>query len=363
MRFSLLPLALIVAFAGRPAMPAAAPAPVVFRGMCDASAAVPLDANTFAVVDDEDNILRIYDVNRGGLPLRSIDLSPGLPLRSKKAKPEDPLKAARKAARHPDKNQGSKKAPELDLEAGTALGDIAFWLTSHGRNRKGKKQNARYLLFGTTLPRPGQSLGLVGQPYPTLLEDLLIAEALQPFDLASASERPPKDEGGLNIEGLTAMPGDEAMYIGFRNPVPQGKALLVPLLNPRDVLFGQRARLGDPVLLDLGGQGIRALSWWHNRYLIIAGAYVEGGTSHLYTWTGKDPATPVPGIDLSGFNPEAFFTPENRDDIVLFSDDGSVQIDGTRCKDLEDPAQKRFRSLSIRLTPTPTALSGASNPN
>jgi hypothetical protein len=139
------------------------------------------------------------------------------------------------------------------------------------------------------------------------------------------------------------------MYVGFRNPIPGGRALLVPLLNPREVVQGERARLGEPVLLDLAGQGIRSLSWWHNRYLIMAGASGEGGTPHLYTWTGQGPAVRVPGVDLQGFNAEAFFTPEDRRDIVVFSDDGSVPIDGVRCKDLEDPARKRFRGLRVRM--------------
>jgi hypothetical protein len=309
----------------------AAPAPIVFQGMCDASAAVPLDKRTFAVADDEDNVLRVYDVDKGGAPLRMFDLSPALPLRKKaKTKP-------------------AKKAPETDLEAATALGQVAYWLTSHGRNSKGKMQSARYILFATSLPRSGQSVEVVGQPYTSLLDDLLAAGPLQRFDLASASQRPPKESNALNIEGLTAMPGDQAMYIGFRNPIPQGKALLVPLVNPREVLRGERARLGEPVLLDLGGQGIRSLSWWRKRYLIIAGAHGDGGTSQLYSWDGRGTPSRVPGLDLQGFNAEAFFTPEDRDEIVVFSDDGSVPIDGMRCKDLEDPARKRFRGLPVRL--------------
>ena len=35
-------------------------APTTYRGMCDASAAVSLNADLFAVANDEDNILRVY---------------------------------------------------------------------------------------------------------------------------------------------------------------------------------------------------------------------------------------------------------------------------------------------------------------
>ena len=274
-----------------------------------------------------------------------VDLSPALPLRKKekKAKPGSEPK--------PDKPRKAKKSPETDLEGGTALGDTAYWMTSHGLNSKGKRQDARFFLFATTLPHREQPLQLVGQPYVSLLDDLLGADSLRAFDLQAASERPPKEAGGLNLEGLTAMPDNRALYIGFRNPVPQGKALLVPLLNPREIVNGQRAQLGEPVLLDLGGQGIRSLSWWHNRYLIIAGDHGDGGKSNLYTWDGRGAPTRVSSVDFTGFNPEAFFTPENRDEILVFSDDGGVEIDGVRCKDLEDASRKRFRGLRLRIPP------------
>ncbi len=309
---------------------------VVFTGMCDASAAVALDAHTFAVADDEDNILRVYDARTGGAPLRLIDLSPMLPLRAPdelRIKPPRP----------------GKKPRETDLEAGTTLGGAAYWLTSHGRTSKGKLQTARLMFFATTLPRPGQPVRLEGQPYRLLLDDLLAAEPLRRFDLAAASQRAPKEPGGLNIEGLTTMPGERAMYIGFRNPVPGGRALLVPLLNPREMMDGARARLGEPVLLDLGGQGVRALSWWRGRYLVVAGDPGEGGTSHLYTWDGRDRPRPVDTADLAGLHAEAVLAPDDRDQILVLSDDGSVPVGPFRCKDLPDPAQKHFRGLRLHL--------------
>ena len=56
------------------------------------------------------------------------------------------------------------------------------------------------------------------------------------------------------------------MFIGFRNPVPQGKALVVPLLNPREVVHGQRAQPGESVLLDLAGRGTASVArTWKTR--------------------------------------------------------------------------------------------------
>src|SRR5687767_126916 len=91
----------------------APPTEVVFEGMCDASGAVALSAQRMIAADDEDNVLRVYDVDRGGAPLATADVSAalGLPLKGKK-RPHH---------------------PEVDLEAATRLGDRAYWLTSHGR--------------------------------------------------------------------------------------------------------------------------------------------------------------------------------------------------------------------------------------
>jgi hypothetical protein len=306
--------------------------------MCDASGAVPLDDRLFAVADDEDNILRVYDAERGGAPLQLADVSEklGLPRKAKKPKKKKKPKPV--------------KWPETDLEAATRIGNLAFWITSHGRNSSGKLKTERHRLFATTLPQASLELELdvEGQPYESLLSDLLSDPRFQRFELGRASELAPKDEGGLNIEGMTARP-EGGVWIGFRSPVPAGRALLFPLLNPEETVRGAAARLGDPLTIDLGGLGIRSLSSWHGRYLIVAGHHADGGPSQLYSWNGHDQPErlgPLPDPDL---NPEGFFTPEERDAILILSDDGSVEIDGTECKRLKDPTKKRFRGAWVSL--------------
>jgi hypothetical protein len=304
---------------------------VTFSGMCDASGAVALDDHLFVVADDEDNVLRVYDADRGGAPLAVTDVSAALdlPMRGKKR----------------------PRPAEMDLEGATRLGDHAWWLASHGRSSAGQVRPERLKLFATTLPAGGGRIELVGNAYDGLLADLLAADALAPFDLAAAAELPPKARGGLNIEGLTATPDGE-LLLGFRNPVPKGEALLVPLLEPATLIAGggARARFGPVVELDLGGQGVRSLSWWRGRYLIIAGAPASGGRSRLYTWGGPgSPASPV-NVDLSWLNPEGFFSPDGRDQILLLSDDGEVTIDGEACKKLDDPARKRFRAVWVAVS-------------
>jgi hypothetical protein len=306
---------------------------LVFQGACDASGAVALTDTLFAVGDDEDNVLRVYDANRGGPPVTAVDVSDRLDLT--------------KSTKRKKKSNKPSKAPELDIEAATRVGDLAFWITSHGRNSSGKLKPERFRFFATTAPREGQTLEVVGTPYERLLPDLLADARFASFDLQGASELAPKDRGGLNIEGLSERAGG-GVLIGFRNPTPNEKALLIGLLNPEEVVHGKSARFSDPVLVDLDGLGVRSLSRWRGRYLIVAGHYATSDGSRLYAWNGRDRPERLP-FEFRQFNPEGFFTPDQRNDIMLLSDDGGIAIDGTDCKRLEDASLKRFRGAWLSL--------------
>jgi hypothetical protein len=162
--------------------------------------------------------------------------------------------------------------------------------------------------------------------------------------LSGAAEKAPKDRGGLNIEGMTARPDGRSVIIGFRNPVPRGKALVLPLLNPLEMIEGRSARMGAPQLLDLEGRGIRSISSWRGRYLLIGGGIADETVSKLYTWDGKaERAKPVTSVALDDFNPEGFASFEDRPQVRLLSDDGTRDVEGQPCKKLKDPARKRFR--------------------
>lgn len=308
--------------------PALAAGDLVFQGMCDASGAVALSENVFVIADDEDNLLRAYDTQSPGAPLWMVDVAPALGVEGKPPKPGKPAKGA----------------PEIDIEAATRVGDIALWLTSHGRNSSGKAKPERLRLFGTSLPAQGSDLRVVGT-YDKLLDDLFADPRLARFGLREAAELAPKTKGGLNLEGMTKR-REGGVWIGFRNPIPDGKALLVPLLNPEAVLTGSPTQLGDPRLLDLGGRGVRALSLQGDRYLVVGGAFDGAPGSQLYTWDGENQAVPS-SADLTGLNPEGFVTTSGSRKTLVVSDDGSELISGTECKRLDQTSQKRFRARFI----------------
>jgi len=299
---------------------------LLFTGMCDASGAVALSDRNVLVADDEDNVLRVYDAERGGGPTVQLDLSDllGLPRKEKKDGTVAP-------------------PPEVDIEAAARIADRAYFITSHGRNSAGKLKTERLRFFATSVPEHG-ALALVGQAYADLVKDLLEEPRLASFELEAASQLAPKAAGGLNIEGMTARV-EGGLWLGFRNPLPKGRALLVPLLNPEQLVAGKRASFGAPLTLDLGGLGVRGLSSWHGHYLIAAGSFDTTSAAALFRWDGGDQISPVAVPNLDRYNPEALFTPEGRDQILLLSDDGSTLLDGVECKRLKDSSKKQFRGL------------------
>lgn len=320
---SLVVVSLLLTLTGRAGEPAVSEASF-YHGMCDASAAVPLGAGLFAVGNDEDNTLRIYRTDRSGPPVMSTNLSSFLKV--------------------------DVKSPETDLEGAAWLGDRIFWISSHGRNREGKFRESRHRFFATTVEGTNDAVRLVpvGQPYQRLLHDLTHEPRLLRFRLSAASKLPPKHQNALNIEGLCATP-DQHLLIGFRNPIPYGRALIVPLLNPNDVINGQLPRLGDPILLDLGGQGVRDIGFWHGSYLIVAGSADAEGVSRLYSWKGPGtrPAR-MTGVDLPDFNPEAVVVyPDNKKSFQVLSDDGTRKVGDVECKHLPNPMQRSFRSVWV----------------
>lgn len=296
---------------------------VVFIGACDASGAVELDDKHFVLADDEDNVLRVYNVDRGGPPLYEVNVSEDLSL-------ADPLEA------------------ESDLEAATRMGDLAYFLASHARTSKGKRDPNRILFFATKMPKPGQKVDVIASPCHTLLDDILSEPKLARFNLRAAAELAPKKPGGFNLEGMTAQP-DGSLLIGFRSPVPEGRALLIKLMNPREILDGARAVFSEPMLIDLGGLGVRALSEHRGQQLIVGGPSGEGGQFQLFRFDGAAVATPIPGLNLQGYGPEGMFTSDLRDEVLALSDDGTRLVGTKACKKLKVASQKSFRGVWMKL--------------
>jgi hypothetical protein len=257
-----------------------------YRGPCDASAAVALDAEHFVVGNDEDAVLRVYRRGQATAVGRGLDLS-----------------------RFLDVSAGD----EVDIEAAARVGSRIYWISSHGRSSAGRKEASRRRFFATDIVdaadgRPPYPVP-VGTPDAGLLRAMERAPELRPYRLRDAARLAAEADGGFNIEGLAAMP-DGRLLIGLRNPLPHRRALLVPLLNPAAVVAGeQAARLGQAIELDLGDRGIRSIERVGSAYLIVAGPPADSGSFRLFRWSGAagDAPQALIDVDLQDLRPEALF--------------------------------------------------------
>lgn len=288
----------------------------IYRGMCDASAAAALDEHHFVVANDERNQLKVY--KRGSAdPVDVIDLAPFL---------------------------GTKPHKESDLEGAAAIGNRIYWISSHGRNSKGEAQERRYRFFATEAHARKPWVAPVGKPYTRMLDDLVAAAELAPYNLAEAARRSPKSDGAFNIEGLAATPEGE-LLIGLRNPAPRGKALVVHLRNPADVVEGAKARFGQVTELDLGGRAIRSIELVGLAYMIVAGPTGKTGDFALFQWSGMAAEAPLEmgHVDFKDARPEALFAIPGTHMVQILSDDG-----GDHCQDVPEQEQT-FQSVVVRL--------------
>ncbi|MFC7478325.1 DUF3616 domain-containing protein [Dankookia sp. GCM10030260] len=325
--------------------------------------ALPVDGfgGRFAVANDEDNLLRVYDAGRvGGAPRATLDLDDHL------GTPAD------------DRGRGKGKA---DIEAATWLGDRVYWIASHSRNGDGERRRSRHQFFATTVAAEGDGVTLrpVGRTL-SLLDELRRVLDEDGLDLGWTVGRGEDDKRlvperrGLNVEGLAARPDGRSLLIGLRNPLAGGRAVVVPFLNPREAVDGAAPpRLGKPIALDLGGRGIRSMEHSEARrgYMILAGPTADGvempnPAFDLYLWSGQpgggatrvagfaealaDPAT-LRTSTLAGrsnLHPEAMLVNREGSAVWLFSDDGDLQVNGTPCSELPED-QRQFRSMVLPL--------------
>ena len=264
---------------------------IIFKGICDGSAAVKLEGETILVAYDELNTLFAFATS-GGMPTARVDLVAMLNL---------------------------KTSDEIDIEAATVSGERIWWVGSHGLDKDGNDAPNRRMLFATNVP--SHDLGdmkVVTGPLDltdVLLNSVQVAKVLT----VSARQRPPK-KGGVSIEGLAAS-ADGGLLVGFRSPLSgadgvSGKALVVNLLPKGGTFEVQRVSL-----LDLGGRGVRDIVNDGTGYMIVAGPVGSGGKFALYAWNGADP--PQQTMSLEGLNAEGILDLGSH--WLILSDDGKMK--------------------------------------
>jgi hypothetical protein len=118
------------------------------------------------------------------------------------------------------------------------------------------------------------------------------------------------------------------------------------LLNPNEVVTGQSPRFGDPILLDLGGLGLRDMAAAARGYYLVAGPDAGRAESRVFFWAG-DSSEPraVSDVRFPKINPEAicFLDLDGRSEALILSDDGTRRLRGKECKELPE-SERQFRA-------------------
>jgi hypothetical protein len=315
---------------------------VMHPGMCEPSGAVAMPQGGFGqflVANDEDNQLRAYESGDGRLvPLEGGDFGKAFGL--------DP----------------TKKRDKADIEAATWLAGRTYWIGSHSRNSDGEMRKARWQIFSADVRAQGGGLAVAvgrsnsGLPAALAALDATLAEAIDLGDEKDKDLAAEKD--GFNLEGLAARPDGSAL-VGLRNPLKDGAAILVPIVNLAEVVETSSVPvLGAPVMLPLGGRGVRSLEWSAaaNAFFIAAGPPGSEGDFAVFRWSGAagdDPTMLFRLADLDGlddFHPEALIVDDAGRRLLLISDDGDRLVDGgMACNEIDDPEKQHFRSVVVTL--------------
>ena len=236
------------------------------------------------------------------------------------------------------------KLDDLEGLAADRTGFV-YAITSHSRNDNGDEKKSREKLVRFRI----EGDRVVD---PRVVDGLKHALTTRhPVLAAAAQVREVKASGGLNIEGLEISPDQQRLLIGFRSPLRDGRALIASVENPSEVFESDEAPRIAPLLeeLDLGGQGIRSLSYVPalGAYLVIGGpASREPAAFELWRWSGV-PGTPAHRVTVAGlrdFKKAEGVSPAlvgGIERIVVVSDDGNREAKRSACYLLLDPAQLR----------------------
>ncbi|MCC6880300.1 MAG: DUF3616 domain-containing protein [Rhodocyclaceae bacterium] len=251
---------------------------------------------------------------------------------------------------------GAVRSTALEIDAGGELAKLddlegltldaagrVYAITSHSRSGKGKEKPSREKLLRFRV----EGNRMVSPAVCTGLKAALVAS--HPALAEAAAVRDVKNEGGLNIEALEMSPDGGRLLIGLRSPLLDGRAVLATLANPSAVFDADMAPVLSPqlTLLDLDGDGLRALSWIAalDGYLLIGGPGARAQAPfRLWFWRGRAGDAPrragVAGLAglarAEGISPARL---DGREGLVIVSDDGSHEAGRPAQFLLLDPAQ------------------------
>lgn len=223
------------------------------------------------------------------------------------------------------------RAKPDDLEGLSMDADgYIYAITSHSRDVKGRRepnreQLLRFRIVGDDVVDLKVYTGLTDQ----LQLSPVLQQALSQYtdQLVNFSR--------INIEGLNFDQRNQRLLVGFREPLVDGKSMVVKIANPAGIFErAEEPKFSDVALLDLQGGGIRSLS-----YDPILGAFLivneisghEGNLySQLWSWSGEPDAQPEPValpeiINLHNVESIDSITVNGESRLLIMSDEGNVK--------------------------------------
>lgn len=216
-----------------------------------------------------------------------------------------------------------------DLEGVSMDSKGYVWaIGSHARTEKGKRKPEREQLLRFRIE--GNNV-IDFSFYDQLTDDILSSGVVK--ELASRHGATTVNFGSMNIEGLNFDKAQQRLLIGFREPTIDGMSLILAVENPRGLFErGESARFSnEPILLDLGGGGIRGLTYDPilGTFLIVNEIKGDDGRdySQLWSWSGNPTDQPerlsLPGIvNLNNVEALASVRINGEPRLVIMSDEG-----------------------------------------
>jgi hypothetical protein len=249
-----------------------------------------------------------------------------------------------------------------DVEALTALRkDEVFMVGSHSRNKSCEvKPNRQRFLRAQVKEKDIIPLDSLGQTKAISSQLLIDGEALakskplqklaKAIDQAELAANQATDNQmacdhaqAFNIEGAVYLKDKDSVWLGLRSPLVSmgGKewAVLARLKNLEKIQFNQ------VVLLDLGGRGIRDLTYHDNQLWGIAGGPGDD-KDNFFLW--KTP--------LSGLKPDAMVTPKrlaekippSSEGLAISGDKAYLLVDGDRGEGPSCQVAGKFLEISLK---------------
>lgn len=203
-----------------------------------------------------------------------------------------------------------------DLEALAIDSDGYIYAgTSHSTNNKGKRKPKRERLVRFKIVDGKAS---ETSYFESLRDRLTTSDKLQ--QLIKAHNGSHADFEATDIEGMVFDPQDK-LLLGFKEPLVDGKSLVVSIANPTEMFIRQADPVFDNIfLLDMQGGGIRGMEYdaHTNSYLLLNEVENAEGKnkSQLWRWSGRADSAP------RRITPPAFAQMKNVEAV------GSVDIDG-----------------------------------